>query len=128
MSMATMSGRQPGMGSSNGRADNNQENTKQEDLLIQKYRIPRQNVQAPPPEVSKVTKSLPFQVSEATVKPPQSLIFHCVLGATSHHKKSFMAASAPASSLAAPVLEPGHHYFLLQGGVCYGGQVHTVIH
>ena len=95
---------------------------------------PRQDVQALPPKVSKVAKSLPVQVSKANVKPPQSLLFHCVLGATSHHKESFpapaasLAASAPAPFLAAPVLEPGHHCFLLQGSLCYGGQVHTVVH
>ena len=75
-----------------------------------------------------------MKVSEATVKPPQSLLFHCVLGAASHHKESFpapdasLAASAPAPSLAAPVLEPGCRCFLLQGGLCCGGQVHTVFH
>ena len=82
----------------------------------------------------KVAKSLPMQVSEATVKPLQSLLFHCVLGTTSHHKESFpapgafLAASAPAPSLAAPVFEPGRRCFLLQGGLWYGGQVHAVIH
>ena len=87
-----------------------------------------------PPKVSKVAKSLAVQVSEANVKPLQNLLFHCVLGAASHYKKYFpapaasLAASAPAPSLAAPVLELGHHCFLLQGGLCYGGQVHAVIH
>ena len=83
----------------------------------------RQDVQALPPQVPKVAKSLHVQVS---FKPPQNLLFHCVLGTTSHHKESFpdpaasLAASAPAPFLAAPVLEPGHHCFLLQGGLCYG--------
>ena len=75
-----------------------------------------------------------MQVSEATVKPLQSLLFHCVLGTTSHYKESFpapgafLAASAPAPSLAAPVFEPGRRCFLLQPGLCFGGQVHAVIH
>ena len=47
-----------------------------------------------------------MQVSEATVKPPQSLLFHCVLSVTSHHKEFF---PAPAASLAAfsPSYLPG---------------------
>ena len=80
-----------------------------------------------------MAKSLPVQVSKATVKPPQSLLFQS-LGAASHSKESFpapaasLAASAPAPSLAAPVLEPGRRCYLLQGGLWYGGQVHAVIH
>ena len=108
------------------RADNAQENTKQEGLLIL---YPRQAVQAHPHEVSKVAKSPPVQVSKTTVKPPKSLFSHSVLGTASHHLKSFrapaasLAASAPAPSMAAPVLEPGRHCFLLQGGLWYSGQV-----
>ena len=45
---------------------------------------PRQDVQALPFEVLKVAKSLPLQVAEATVKPTQGLLFHCVLGARCH--------------------------------------------
>ena len=45
---------------------------------------PCQDVQALPSEVSKVVKSLPVQVSEATAKPPQDLLFHSVLCAASH--------------------------------------------
>ena len=63
-----------------------------------------------------MAKSLPVQVSKATVKPPQSLLFQS-LSAASHPKESFpspaasLAASAPAPS---PVLEPSHHCFLLR--------------
>ena len=45
---------------------------------------PRQDVQALLSEVSKVAKSLSVQLSEATVKPPQGLLFHCALCAASH--------------------------------------------
>ena len=38
--MTAMSGKQLGMGNFTGRTDNTQENTKQEDLLIQEYCIP----------------------------------------------------------------------------------------
>ena len=84
MRMEAVSTQQPGMGNCTGRADKTQENTKQEDLLIQKYCIP-----AKISYVLKVAKSLPVEVSEATVKPLQSVLFHCVLGTTSYHKESF---------------------------------------
>ena len=71
-------------------------------------------------------KSLPVQVSDATVKPPQSHLFYCILGASSHHQKSFpapaasLAVSAPAPSLAALVLDPSRLCFLLKSGLRYG--------
>ena len=66
--------------------------------MIRELPYPHKDGKALPPEVLKLGKSLPVQVSEATVKPPQSLLFYCVLSAASHHKESFLA---PAASLAA---------------------------
>ena len=131
--MAAMSGKQLGIGKCTGRTDNTQENTKQEYLLLQEYCIPVKMSMLFLPRCQKWPKSLLVQVSEATVKPPQSLFFQTLSsGATSHHKESFPApatslpASAPAPSLAATVLEPSNHCFLLQGSLSYGGQEHTV--
>ena len=135
MRMAAVSAQQPSMGNCAGRADNIKENTNQEDLLIQEYCISAKiSKLLLLSEVSKVAKSLPVQLSETTVKPPQSLLFNCVLRAASHHQESFpapaafLAASAPAPSLATPVLEPGCRCFLLQDDLRYGGQVHAIIH
>ena len=53
----------------------------------------RQDVQGLPSKLLNVAKSLPMQVSKSTVKPPQGLLFHCVLGAASHHQESFLSRS-----------------------------------
>jgi hypothetical protein len=99
--MAAVRAQQPGMGNCTGRADNIKVNTNQEDLLIQEYCIPTKMSKLF--QVSKVAKCLLVQVSEATVKPPQRLLFNCVLGAASHHQESF---PAPAASLAASAPAP----------------------
>ena len=53
MIIAAVSSQQPGMGNCTDRADNIEENTKQEDLLIQEYCIPA--------KMSKLQSSRPLQ-------------------------------------------------------------------
>ena len=77
-----------------------------------------------PLEVLKVAKTLPRQVSEAPPAKPAKAFSSAGSSAPPASTKS----SSPAPSPSAPVLEPGCHCFLLQGGLWYGGQVHGVIH
>ena len=108
-----------------------------------------------PPEVLKVDKKLPVQVSEAPIKPTKASSSTVSLAPPAITKNPFPApavylaasvlvkylncssllirvlnktTSAPAPSVAAPVLEPGCRCFLQQGVLWYSIQVHAVIH
>ena len=105
------------------RADNTRENTNQEDLLIQEYCIPTKMSKLFLPRCQKwprafLCKHLKLlsnllKASSSTV----SSVLPAITKNPSPAQAASMAASAPAPSLAAPVLPPGRRCFLLQGGL-----------
>ena len=114
MRMAAVSTKQPGMGNCTGRADNTQVNTNQEDCLIptnmSKFFLPRCQKwpRAFPCKYLKLLSNLlKASTSNVSSMPP----------AITPAQAASLAASAPALSLAAPVLQSGRHCFLLQGGL-----------
>ena len=119
MRMAAVIAQQPGMGNCTGRADNTQKNTNQEDLLIQEYCIPAKMSKLFLPRCQKWPRAFPCKYLKllSNLLKASSSTVSSVPPAITPAQAASLAASAPAPSLAAPVLQPGRRCFLLQGGL-----------